>query len=586
MTNVRELTQGEVGAACARLAEREGINSGHRIYGVPRGGTPIAIAIAAGTDCLLVAHPDEADFVVDDIYDSGATARRYAHLAPHAKFIVAFDKRLMAWSGQWLVMPWEAAGDNDESGTDSVIRLLQYVGEDPNREGLRQTPTRVLKAWREWCSGYGQQPSDVLKTFEDGAENCSEMVVMRGIPVHSNCVVGSTFIETPRGRIPIKYLEDRDWIYTVDPDTLELGLTRCKNPRVVRRDALLVRVYTDNDTVLCVPDKRILTYERGWVRADELIGGDRLVSLYRAPHSNGRDLYVNLLTRKFSRKDTTPHMTIASQEQMQEHRIVMHLLKEDPRALDQHVIVHHLNGETWDNDPSNLEMLTIGEHNRRHMKLKQHNINGTVESEKRKQLAATASGREEVRARRSASVKAYWKNLQANPEAYDARREQTRVGIQASGRNHVVLGVEHVPWREDVWCMDVPHTNTFFANGIAVHNCEHHLAPFFGTATIGYIPNGQIIGLSKLVRLTNIFARRLQVQERLTNQIADALYHHIGGNDPDPLKPRGVGVIIECRHMCMESRGVHAPNTPTTTSALRGAFYDDPRARSEFLALR
>lgn len=109
-------------------------------------------------------------------------------------------------------------------------------------------------------------------------------------------------------------------------------------------------------------------------------------------------------------------------------------------------------------------------------------------------------------------------------------------------------------------------------------HCEHHLAPFFGTADIGYIPNGKIVGLSKFARLCDIFARRLQVQERLTNQIADAIN--------DTLEPIGVGVIVNCRHLCMESRGVKTHNSETLTSALRGALIEQGKARNEFLALR
>ena len=107
-------------------------------------------------------------------------------------------------------------------------------------------------------------------------------------------------------------------------------------------------------------------------------------------------------------------------------------------------------------------------------------------------------------------------------------------------------------------------------------HCEHHLAPIFGTATVGYLPDKRIVGLSKLNRLVDIFARRLQVQERMTNQIANALMEH--------LAPHGCGVIIRARHMCMESRGVRQPSN-TMTSALRGAFRDDPTVRAEFMAL-
>ena len=105
--------------------------------------------------------------------------------------------------------------------------------------------------------------------------------------------------------------------------------------------------------------------------------------------------------------------------------------------------------------------------------------------------------------------------------------------------------------------------------------CEHHLADIFGTATIAYIPNGKIVGLSKFSRLVDIYARRLQVQERLTSQIADALWEH--------LEPKGVGVIVKARHMCMESRGIMQQGHHTVTTALRGAMMDEPGTRSEFL---
>lgn len=107
-------------------------------------------------------------------------------------------------------------------------------------------------------------------------------------------------------------------------------------------------------------------------------------------------------------------------------------------------------------------------------------------------------------------------------------------------------------------------------------HCEHHMAPIFGTATVAYIPSGRIVGLSKLSRLVDLYARRLQVQERLTTQIADALDTH--------LQPRGVGVYVDARHLCMESRGVCQQGHSTITTALRGAMKDDPAARAEFLA--
>lgn len=106
--------------------------------------------------------------------------------------------------------------------------------------------------------------------------------------------------------------------------------------------------------------------------------------------------------------------------------------------------------------------------------------------------------------------------------------------------------------------------------------CEHHLLPFFGKAHIAYIPNGHIVGLSKIPRVVDVFARRLQVQERLTNEIRDCIQ--------ETLNPAGVAVVIECKHMCMSMRGIQKQNSVTTTSAFTGAFGND-KTRSEFLRL-
>ncbi|HQW06000.1 MAG: GTP cyclohydrolase I FolE [Flavobacteriales bacterium] len=107
--------------------------------------------------------------------------------------------------------------------------------------------------------------------------------------------------------------------------------------------------------------------------------------------------------------------------------------------------------------------------------------------------------------------------------------------------------------------------------------CEHHMLPFFGKAHVAYIPNGRIVGLSKIPRVVDAFARRLQVQERLTNEIRDCIH--------DALKPLGVAVVMECDHLCMRMRGVQKQNSVTTTSAFTGIFLSDHRSREEFIKL-
>jgi GTP cyclohydrolase IA len=125
---------------------------------------------------------------------------------------------------------------------------------------------------------------------------------------------------------------------------------------------------------------------------------------------------------------------------------------------------------------------------------------------------------------------------------------------------------------------DEDYDELVLAGGIPVHSvCEHHMLPFLGTAHVGYLPGRRILGLSKLARVVELFARRPQVQERLTVQVADWLQTH--------LQPRGVGVVVDAEHLCMTLRGVRTGGTTTTTSTMRGVLREDARSRAEFLAL-
>jgi GTP cyclohydrolase I len=134
------------------------------------------------------------------------------------------------------------------------------------------------------------------------------------------------------------------------------------------------------------------------------------------------------------------------------------------------------------------------------------------------------------------------------------------------------------PFRATTFPNDEGYDELVVARDIPFHSlCEHHLLPFHGVAHVGYLPGERIVGLSKLGRVVDFYARRLQVQERLTTQVARWLC--------DTLEPRGVGVVIQAEHLCMSLRGVQKPGARTITSALHGVVRDDPRTRQEFLAL-
>jgi GTP cyclohydrolase I len=134
------------------------------------------------------------------------------------------------------------------------------------------------------------------------------------------------------------------------------------------------------------------------------------------------------------------------------------------------------------------------------------------------------------------------------------------------------------PFRATTFLNDDGYDELVVARAIPFHSlCMHHLLPFHGVAHIGYLPGARVIGLSKLGRVVEFFSRDLQIQERLTTQIADWLQSE--------LDPKGVGVVLEAEHLCMSLRGVQKPGAKTVTSALRGLVRDDPRTRQEFLAL-
>lgn len=440
----------------------------------------------------------------------------------------------------------------------AVAELLDFAGDNPEREGLLETPDRVVRSFGELYSGYGVDPEGVLKAFdpEDVAlgdnVNYDEIVLVKDIEIFSTCLSGDTFIETPRGRIPIKYLKDGEFVYCWDEENCKMTLQKCENPRITGKQKKLWRVYTDKDTILCTPDHKFLTHNRGWIEACQLKTSDSVVALNKG-------------TRGVNNKQYTYLTYTGMEKQIPEHRFVF---SEINGEIDSASHIHHIDENTANNSPSNLQSMSVGEHSRLHRNKNKNTGFALISNEdrlsfKKKQVdGVKRSQTVEVKKKRSDSLKKYWDSL--SPE-------------QREARNHRVLISEPTDWVEDVWCMDVPKYHNFVANGMVVHNCEHHMLPFFGKAHIAYMPTKKVLGVSKLVRLMEVFARRLQIQERIGKQITNALMEYGLCS--------GAACVIEAQHFCMVSRGVQKQNSKMVTSSMQGCFLENAKTRQELMML-
>lgn len=160
-------------------------------YPIPRGGVAAAYMLKAmhpiPNKFKIVSHPGDCNIFIDDIIDSGDTKNKWSSLYPNTPFFALIDrkKEIDIWGNNWIVFPWE--NEAESSIEDNIKRMLQYIGEDPERGGLIETPKRVAKAWGQWCSGYSKNAKSILKVFEDGAETYDQMITVKDIPIYSHC---------------------------------------------------------------------------------------------------------------------------------------------------------------------------------------------------------------------------------------------------------------------------------------------------------------------------------------------------------------------------------------------------------------
>ncbi len=165
------------------------------IYGVPKGGLAPAYALVSsmqqrGIDAIVTDNPQEVRIIIDDVIDSGKTRDYFLKLHSQANFIALIDKTLpdSQFKNIWVSFPWEISlEETDQSAHDIVTRLLQFIGEDPNRKELIKTPKRVIEAWKFWTQGYGKSAEEILQPLPSGNDEIDEMIMLHNIPVYSHC---------------------------------------------------------------------------------------------------------------------------------------------------------------------------------------------------------------------------------------------------------------------------------------------------------------------------------------------------------------------------------------------------------------
>jgi GTP cyclohydrolase I len=505
--------------------------------------------------------------------------------------------------------------------------VLKELGEDPTREGLEKTPARVAKAYEYLTSGYQQRVEDVLNDALF-TEEYDEMVVVKDIDYFSLCVPGRQIVDAVGGARRAREIKRGDRLWTLHHGRLEeTEVTQVAS----RKTRAVVEVATSAGKIRLTPDHPVMT-EAGWREAQQVVPGDRVEwlnprSLYRSDDrprpgyplgyvlgavasdgsvQEGRRISLIVKDQIFAQKyarmleaafpgvaPTVEHVGVPSS--FLQRQIPMYRVRVVSRAIGEKLC-------RW------LEMAERGSRS----KTKSFVFPKVVTSSREMMQGfldgycdgdgyVAKSGRAIISANSTflSALAAYletplgatgtegtgrvWVSHRRDRAGWYGKhgfKQESDFYVPVDSTFAEVESVRAIPPAKKPYtvysftCAPYP---TFLVGGHLTHNCEHHLLPFFGKAHIAYMPSQKIVGLSKIPRLVEMFSRRLQVQERLTTQIA----HTIN----DVLQPRGVAVVIEGLHLCMLMRGVEKQNSKAVTSAMLGAFRDRPETRAEFMEL-
>jgi GTP cyclohydrolase I len=400
-----------------------------------------------------------------------------------------------------------------------IEQLLKELGEDVYREGLERTPGRVEKALRYLTSGYRMNVHDVLNEALF-VEDYDEMVIVKDIDFFSLCVPSKQIVNAVGGSKPARTVRVGDHLWTLHQGFLKPTTVTALSSR---KTWDVVAVTTEAGTIRLTPDHPVMT-DSGWREAQELVPGARVE-------------WVN--SRSLCR---SPRVVTSSQAMM----------------------TGFLEGY-GDGDGYSIPQGRF------------------LVSANRKLLSALGEYLgTPVGNQRATCGRVYVSNRwhQAGWHGKHGFHRESEFYVPIDSTYTTVVSVQRLPMAKKphtVYSFTCEPYPTFLVGGHLTHNCEHHLIPFMGKCHVAYMPHKKIVGLSKIPRLVEMYSRRLQVQERLTTQIANTLN--------EVLQPRGVAVVMEGIHLCMLMRGVEKQNSKAVTSSMLGAFRDRPETRAEFMEL-
>jgi len=513
---------------------------------------------------------------------------------------------------------------SDQNSPEELVRsLLKHVGEDTEREGLLDTPKRVVKSYERLFSGYKQKPEDVLTVFGD--EHYDEMIVVEDIEFYSTCLPGYQLVNRVGGAKRIREVNVGDKLWTLDK-----GIpvqTEIKKVSTHKADSLVEICFYNGKRIRVTPDHPLKS-EEAWVEAGKVKPGDEIE--YVNPQTLCKRTYDLKLNYGFG----YVLGAIASDGSIQDSRRVCFEVNDKSFAekykkslkeafnidteveniwkpsgfLDKVIPQYRVRFVSSQIAKRLLNFfklpLTLGSRSKTKLfhfpkvvlyskDVMQGFLDGYIDGDG---CVSGKSGGHEI----ISSNKVFLKELADVLQTHVMKRQRDIYSIYVSKKWHqagwygkhgfkqqevsIPLGessfarvksVERIDKPVKVFSLKCAPYPTFLVSGILTHNCEHHMLPFIGRAHVGYIPNGKIIGLSKIPRLVEMYARRLQNQERMTNQIAHALNKI--------LQPKGVGVIVEARHLCMMARGVEKQKSEVCTSSMLGLFKKELNTRNEFL---